>query len=186
MQWEEIQIWNKNKSWVSTGSQKAMHLFWFMSAVTKSIFLLNSRNLIYSIFKPNKNADLYQNCTSLKLFLFWKKKKDMTPLVLWCPKEMLKLRLVWRVWLSALMVVVYVMYVVSFITSKRMGREEEMLSAFSWIKWLCLFSENSAIKSISGKSEERSSWFESKGSNWFECSTSYEGCHNVNFRKIDQ
>lgn len=76
MQWEEIQIWNKNKSWVvSTGSQKAMHLFWFMSAVTKSIFLLNSRNLIYSIFKPNKNADLYQNCTSLKLFLFWKKKR---------------------------------------------------------------------------------------------------------------
>lgn len=38
MQWEEIQIWNENKSWVvSTVSQKAMHLFWFMSAVTNSI-----------------------------------------------------------------------------------------------------------------------------------------------------
>lgn len=46
-----------------------------------TVFLfLKSRNLIYSIFKPNKNADLYQNCTCLKLFLFWKKKKRDDPM----------------------------------------------------------------------------------------------------------
>lgn len=41
-----------------------------------TVFLfLKRRNLIHSIFKPNKNADLYQKCTCLKLFLFWEKKK---------------------------------------------------------------------------------------------------------------
>jgi len=45
-----------------------------------TVFLfLKRRNLIHSIFKPNKNADLYQKCTCLKLFLFWEKKKKGWP-----------------------------------------------------------------------------------------------------------
>jgi len=30
----------------------------------------------------------------------------------------------------------------------------------------------------------RNEWFESKRNSWPECSTSYEGCHNVNLKKI--
>lgn len=89
-----------------------------------TVFLfLKKRNLIYSIFKPNKNADLYQKCTCLKLFLFWEK-KGMTPSVQQCPEEVLTLRLVWRVWLPALVVAVCAMCMMCLISSRGTGRGE--------------------------------------------------------------
>lgn len=102
-----------------------------------TVFLfLKSRNLIYSIFKPNKNADLYQNCTCLKLFLFWKKKRDdpISSVMPWGSAEI-------ETGLKGLAPCVgggclcYVSMMCS-ISSSRMGREEEMLAASSWITWL--------------------------------------------------
>lgn len=40
------------------------------------------------------------------------------------------------------------------------------------------------LKNTCGKAKETSSGFESKRNSWFEWSTSYEGCHNDNLKKI--
>lgn len=140
-----------------------------------TVFLfLKRRNLIHSIFKPNKNADRYQKCTCLKLFLFWeKKKKGMTPSVQQCPEEVLKLRLVWRVWLPALVVALCVMCLIS---SRGTGWGEEMLAASSWITTPVCFQNVLPKKAAVGKQKETNSWLKHNAS--------YERCHNVNLKKI--
>lgn len=130
-----------------------------------AVFLfLKSRNMIYSIFKPNKNADLYQNCTCLKLFLFWKKKG-------WPHQFSGALRKCWNWdwsegfgslhwwWLSVLCTWC------AWSLQGEWGLGQEMLVTSSWITWLLFVLQKFYLKSSCGKAKETNSWFESKRTN---------------------
>lgn len=117
-------------------------------------------------------------------YSFFGKKKGMTPSVQWCPEEVLKLRLVWRVWLPALVVAVSMLCTwCAWSLQAGWGGGRNYLLTSSWITWLLFVLRKLYLKSSCGKAKETSSWFESKRNCWFEWSTSYEGCHNVNFKK---
>lgn len=123
----------KAESLVQRVRKPCIYFDLWVQLLTAFLFL-KRRNLIHSIFKPNKNADLYQKCTCLKLFLFWEKKKRDDPVssaVPWGSAET-------ETGLKGLAACVGggpLWYVLDLFKGNRAGGEE-MPAASSWITWL--------------------------------------------------
>lgn len=139
-----------------------------------AFLFLKRRNLIHSIFKPNKNADLYQKCTCLKLFLFWEKKKKG-----WPRQFSSALRKCWNWdwsegfgclrWWWPSMICAW-----SLQGEQGGGGGNACCIFMNYMTPVC-FQNVLPKKAAVGKQKETSSWLKHNAS--------YEGCHNVNLKK---